>query len=293
MRIDCHAHLLPAERMAKLIRWTVRRCNPAHPVPEAVTLEALLEEYRQVGVDHVWNFAHAIFPEETAALNAWNQALGARDSRILPFGTCHPLVADPLGVVDRCLGEYGFVGMKFHPFVQRFTPWQARYFPIWERIARHGPRILVFHTGFEQFYGGALPLDGFAAIAAAVPEVSVVLAHANYPWVGQAFELVARFPNLYVDTVHLFGRITAGWDARVAQPAVWAELRRGLAAFPDRVLFGTDHPSGTGTLAGMYRDVEAFGLAPEVAAAVLGGTARRLVERVRPLAPAGPPRYNS
>jgi hypothetical protein len=37
----------------------------------------------------------------------------------------------------------------------------------------------------------------------------------------------------------------------------------------------------------MYADVEAFGLAPELRAAVLGGTARRLVERVRPLAPGG------
>ena len=42
-----------------------------------------------------------------------------------------------------------------------------------------------------------------------------------------------------------------------------------------------DHPSGTGTLAGMYADVDAFGLAPELSAAVLGGTAHRLVERVR------------
>jgi predicted TIM-barrel fold metal-dependent hydrolase len=104
---------------------------------------------------------------------------------------------------------------------------------------------------------------------------------------------MARFPNLHVDTVHLFGRITAGWDHRVDQAAVWAELRRGLAAFPDRVMFGTDHPSGTGTLAAMYADVEAFGLAPEVRAALLGATARRLVERVRPLAPGGQARYNS
>jgi uncharacterized protein len=286
MRIDCHAHLLPPPRMAKLIRWTRRTCNPAHPVPEQVTLEALLDEYRAAGVDYLWNFAHAIFPDETDPLNDWNHRLGARERRVLPFGTCHPLVPDPVAVVDRCLGEHGFVGMKFHPFVQRFTPWETRYFPIWETIARHAPRIVVFHTGFEEFYGGRLPLAGFAAILAAVPELTVVFAHANYPWVAEAFELMARFPNLHVDTVHLFGRITGTWDRRVDQAAVWAELRRGLAAFPDRVMFGTDHPAGTGTLAAMYADAEAFGLAPDLRAAVLGGTARRLVERVKPLAPA-------
>jgi predicted TIM-barrel fold metal-dependent hydrolase len=242
MRIDCHAHLLPPPRMAKLIGWTRRKCNPAHPVPEDATLEALLDEYRAVGVDYLWNFAHAIFPDETDSLNDWNRRLGAREPRVLPFGTCHPLTPD--------------------------------------------------HTGFEEFYGGRLPLGGFAAVLAAVPELTVVFAHANYPWIAESFELMARFPNLHVDTVHLFGRITGDWDRRVDQAAVWAELRRGLAAFPDRVLFGTDHPSGTGTLAAMYADVEGFGLAPELRAALLGATARRLVERVRPLAPEGAAGYN-
>jgi predicted TIM-barrel fold metal-dependent hydrolase len=285
MRIDCHAHLLPPERMAKLIRWTLRKCNPAHPVAETVTLEALLTEYRAAGVDAVWNFAHAIFPGETEPLNEWNRRLGERVPWIVPFGTCHPLSPDPLGVVDRCLGEHGFVGMKFHPFVQRFVPWEARYFPLWERISRYG-RIVVFHTGFEAFYGGTLPLAGFEAILRAFPELPVVFAHANYPWVGEAFELVARHPSLYLDTVHLFGRVTGQWDPRKDQAAAWAELRRGIAAFPDRVMFGTDHPSGTGTLAEMYADVQAFGLPDDQAPRHLGETARRLVERIRPL-PAG------
>jgi len=282
MRIDCHVHLLPPERMAKLIRWTLR-FNPAHPVPETVTLEALLDEYRAVGVDYVWNFAHAIFPEETTPLNEWNRRLGQAHPWILPFGTCHPESPDPVAVVDRCLGEYGFVGMKFHPFVQRFTPWEPRFFPVWERIARHR-RILVFHTGFEEFYGGPLPLTGFEAILSAFPELPVVFAHGNYPWVGQAFELVARHPGLYLDTVHVFARVTQAWDRRTAERSAWEELRQGLRAFPDRVMFGTDHPSGTGTLAQMYAELEAFGLAEDLARRLLGETARRLVERIRPLA---------
>ena len=281
MRIDCHVHLLPPERMAKLIRWTLR-FNPAHPVPETVTLEALLDEYRAVGVDYVWNFAHAIFPEETTPLNEWNRRLGQAHPWILPFGTCHPESPDPVAVVDRCLGEYGFVGMKFHPFVQRFTPWEPRFFPVWERIARHR-RILVFHTGFEEFYGGPLPLTGFEAILSAFPELPVVFAHGNYPWVGQAFELVARHPGLYLDTVHVFARVTQAWDRRTAERSAWEELRQGLRAFPDRVMFGTDHPSGTGTLAQMYAELEAFGLAEDLARRLLGETARRLVERIRPL----------
>ncbi|MGH7263327.1 MAG: amidohydrolase family protein [Candidatus Rokuibacteriota bacterium] len=274
MLIDCHAHLLPPWRMEKLLEWT-RRFSPHHPVPDDVALETLLAEYREAGIARVWNFAHAIFPEETESLNAWNRALAGADPRVVPFGTCHPRTPEPLAVIDRCLGEYGFAGMKFHPFVQRFRPWEPPHLAIVERIARHG-RIVVFHTGFEEFYGGALPITGFEAVLRAVPETPVVFAHANYPDVGAAFDLVARYPNLYLDTVHCFGAVTAGWGGD--QGAAWAALRAGIAAFPDRVMFGTDHPSGTGTLAGMYRDVRAFGLAPDVERRLLGENARRLLE---------------
>jgi hypothetical protein len=276
--VDCHAHLLPPERMAKLIRWT-RRFSPVHPIPETVTVETLVAEYAREGVGQVWNFAHAIFPQETDPLNDWNAALAARHPQILAFGTCHPRAPEPLAVVDRCLAGHGFVGMKFHPFVQRFTPWEAGLFPIYERIARYG-RIVVFHTGFEEFYGGALPIAGFEAILAAFPELPVVFAHANYPRIGEAFELVARHPSLYLDTVHAFAPVAQTWDRRDGA-STWAELRRGIEAFPDRVMFGTDHPSGTGTLAEMYRDLHAFGLAPGVEARLLGDTARGLVERTR------------
>lgn len=280
MRIDCHVHLLPPVRMAKLIRWTLRFA-PAHPVPETVTLDALLAEYRAAGVDYVWNFAHAIFPEETDALNEWNARLAETHPWVLPFGTCHPLAPDPLGVIDRCLAEQGFLGMKFHPFVQRFIPWEPRFFPLYERIARHD-RIIVFHTGFEEFYGGTLPLVGFDAILDAFPTLPVVFAHANYPRVAEAFERVARHPNLYLDTVHVFARVTQAWD-RARQASAWDQLREGLRAFPDRVMFGTDHPSGTGTLLDMYEELHAFGLAPDLARRLEGETARRLVERIRPL----------
>lgn len=286
MIVDCHAHLLPPRRMFKLMEWTFR-FNPSHPIPLDVTVEALLDEYERERISMIWNFAHALFPDETERLNEWNRQLAAAHPEIVPFGTCHPETPDPAGVVDRCFIEHGFVGMKFHPFVQRFTPWEDRFVPVWGRIAAHRG-LVVFHTGFEEFYGGTLPLAGFEPIVRDFPEMTVVFAHANYPRVGEAFELVARYPNVYLDTVHVFSRISASWAGSPGSP--WgpgesgtplAELRDGLAAFPDRVMFGTDHPSGTGTLADMYREVRGFRLEPATEAALLGGTAQSLVERVR------------
>jgi predicted TIM-barrel fold metal-dependent hydrolase len=275
MIIDCHAHLLPAWRMAKLIDWTVR-FNPGHPVPRDVTLATLLDEYRRVGVERVWNLAHAIFPDESENLNRWNHELGLAHPEIVPIGTCHPATPDPLAVIDRCLTEYRFIGMKFHPFVQRFTPWEPRFMPFYERIEAHGG-LVIFHTGFEEFYGGALPIEGFRPILEAFPRLLVVFAHANYPHVDAALDMLSRYPNLYLDTVHVFARLTASWAAEIDQGAIWARLRDGISAFPDRIMFGTDHPSGTGHLIDMYRDVRAFGLAPELEARLLGDNAARLM----------------
>src|SRR5262249_8626640 len=108
--------------MQKLIEWT-RRVSPAHPGPHDLGLEARREEYAEAGVDHVWNFSHALFPDEPDGLNEWNWRLGRANPWLVPFGTCHPLTPEPLAVIDRCFDDYGFPGLKLHPFVQRFTPW--------------------------------------------------------------------------------------------------------------------------------------------------------------------------
>lgn len=280
MIIDCHVHLLPPWRLAKLIGW-VRRSIPDHPVPDDVSLEALLPEWAELGIDYLWNFAHAVFPEETDELNRWNAELARRHSGVIPLATVHPALPDAAERLARTLDGEGFIGVKFHPFVQRFVPWEPRYLPIYEAIAARG-RLVVFHTGLEAFYDGRLPLGGFEAILRAFPELVVVFAHANFPEFDEAFDLVARYPNLYLDTVHVFSALTDHWARGADMTARRRRLREGLLAFPDRVMFGSDHPAGMGTLRQIYADVEAFELPLGVREALLGGTARRLVEGVRP-----------
>ncbi len=47
-------------------------------------------------------------------------------------------------------------------------------------------------------------------------------------------------------------------------------------------MFGSDHPAGLGGLAEIYRDFDNFGLSDRARAALLAGTARRLIEQVAP-----------
>jgi len=149
--LDCHVHLLPPRRLLKLIEWA-RRFFPGHPVPETIALEELLAEFEAQGIRALLNFAHAIFPDETDVLNRFNHELATRYPQVLPVGTLHPESPEPLLVVSQCLDEYGFLGLKFHAFVQKFLPWEPRMRPVYEAVAARG-RLLLQRYGCATCHG--------------------------------------------------------------------------------------------------------------------------------------------
>ena len=73
--------------------------------------------------------------DETDAVNRFNFELHQRYPWIIPFGGLGAGDPDKGAIVDRCLGEYGFLGFKFHPFIQAFDPLDPRMMPAYERLA--------------------------------------------------------------------------------------------------------------------------------------------------------------
>ncbi|MBI4639019.1 MAG: hypothetical protein HY727_21995 [Candidatus Rokubacteria bacterium] len=125
MLIDCHVHLLPPRRLQGLLKW-MHSFYPEHPIPVDVTLERCIEDYRTIAADYVFNLVYPIFLPETSDLNRFNFELHQKHPWIIPFGSLHLEDEDKGAIVDRCLGEYGFLGFKFHPFIQRFDPLDPR-----------------------------------------------------------------------------------------------------------------------------------------------------------------------
>lgn len=64
-----------------------------------------------------------------------------------------------------------------------------------------------------------------------------MLAHAGMPEIRGALDLVAAYPNVHVDTTMVGVAFTA---RRSPLPVDWTDR---LAAYPDRVVLGTDFPS--------------------------------------------------
>lgn len=280
MLIDCHVHLLPPRRLAGLMKW-MHSFYPDHPIPLDVTLEQCLVHYDALGVDYVFNLVYPLRLGETEEVNRFNFELHRRHPWIIPFGGLHVEDEDKPSIVDRCLGEYGFLGFKFHPFVQRFDPLDPRMMDAYARL-EHWRRPVFFHTGYEDFYGGSLPPETMEEIARRFPRMPVVFAHALFPHFDAAWRLIDRYDNVWLELTQVFGSF---FDARYVlkeYAGAKALLLAGLGPRSERIMFGTDHPTGSGTLEEIYQALDRAGLPETLRERLVGGTAARFVERFWP-----------
>jgi hypothetical protein len=56
----------------------------------------------------------------------------------------------------------------------------------------------------------------------------------------------------------------------------------GIGPHSERIMFGTDHPAGSGTLEEIYRTMDTVGLGESVRERLVGGTAERFVRSFWP-----------
>lgn len=266
--IDPHVHVLPPRRLRGLIRW-VRSFNPSFPVPETITAEDILAQLRGAGISLFFNLVFPLWPEETEDLNRFNCEFCSEVPGALGFGSLHIKNEDKAGVTRRCLHEYGFVGMKLHPFAQRFPAFDPAMDPLFQVLDGEGRPLLV-HTGFDRFYGERTEDEGLLRILERFPDMPVVLVHALFPRFRSAREMLERHPQVWLDLTNSVScmRIFLQWKEQgerlppmassLEEEEVEGNLKDWWALFrehPDRLIYGTDYPAGFGDHAALYRDL--------------------------------------
>jgi hypothetical protein len=274
--IDPHVHILPPRRLRGLIRW-VKSFTPDFPVPETITAQEVLAGIRGAGIKRFFNLVFPLWPEETDDLNLFNHRLCREVPEAVGFGSLHIENPDKGGITRRCLFEYGFAGMKLHPFAQRFPAFDPAMDPLFEALDRHGRPLLV-HTGFDLFYGEGPQDAGLLRVLERYPGMPVLLVHALFPRFGFARELLERFPQVWLDLTNSVScmRIYLEWKnageplppqaATLEAEDVESNLEDWYALFeerPGRLLYGTDFPAGFGDHASLYDDLLYFGLPGE------------------------------
>lgn len=215
------ADLAAMKRDLTLRSVTGRGMRKTHTVPN------LVREMDELGIAH-----SVLLPIDFPALseNAEN-ALGAAKAteRIISFGSVHPYTR---GVRDKLDAQVaaGARGVKVHPAVQLVRPDDPRAMKLYTLCGERDIPVL-WHcgpVGIEPALGRYLSQVRFYERPIAEnPKTRFILGHAGALQADMAFELVKKYPNVWLET----------------SSQSLSAIRAMVDGVPeDKILFGTDWP---------------------------------------------------
>ncbi len=287
--IDPHVHILPPRRMRGLIRW-LKKFAPSF-VEEDLTEEEALQGLAEADIGDFFNLVFPLWEEETADLNLWNRDFCGRVPGAIPFGSVHIGTPDKAAETERCISEFGFAGMKLHPYAQRFDAFASEMRGLFE-VLDHYAKPLLVHTGYDVFYGQEQDRSAMEETFRKYPRMPVVLVHSLFPEFKLAGRWMAEFSQLYLDMTNVFTSLRifkqgAYSGVPVAADEFPADLQmiednypaflRLFEDYPDRIIYGSDYPVGMGRHAQLFEDMTFFQLPVDIERRLLFTNARRLL----------------
>ncbi len=270
VEVDGHGHTsLPQSLIDAATKYF--RSEPARP-----SLDEIADYYRER------NMAAVVFTvdAETAlghtAISSFEIAEGAARNNdvLIPFGSVDPL--NPHKAVDtakKLISEAGVRGFKFHPTVQDFDPRDESIYPLYAVMEEAGVPAL-FHTGQTGIGAGTPGGSGFRTslsnpmllddVAAAFPNLQIIMAHPSVPWQDEAIAVATHKANTWIDL--------SGWSPKYFPEAL---VRQANSLLQNKVLFGSDYPLLTPDR--WMQDFENLTLKDEVRPKILKDNAIRLL----------------
>ncbi len=239
-----------------------------------------MEDLRNEGIERFFSFHFPLTPSETGFLNRFALKVASQTPGMVPFFSFHADNSHLSDLLSWWLGrESIFWGVKLHPFVQGFDPWDERLFSAYEWLEEHGYPLFL-HTGFDDLYGKSMPPEKIAGILKRFPRLRLVVVHMFYPRFQEAFALLEEGEEVYLDVTNVFSYIDMDWPTGVRKALdldwFWDEIE----GWSHRLMFGSDHPAGAGTLREVYAVLERWGLSSHAKINLRGATALRLLKSV-------------
>jgi uncharacterized protein len=184
----------------------------------------------------------------------------AAPDRLVPMGGVHPRFAEDAGAEVRRAAEMGVKALKVHPChmaveINAYLRGMDSLRAIYEEAQRLRLPVMI-HTGTSIFPGARSrngePM-GVDDVAVDFPDLTLVIAHGGRPlWMDQAFFLVRRFKQVYMDV------------SSIPPKAILRYFPR-LLEVQDKVLYGSDWPApGVRSMGQNLREFRALGLPEDV-----------------------------
>lgn len=264
MLIDAHCHIMPDRLATAIRRFFDDHMGWGALAYAGVTLTDVLQAQREAGTDGFWALPYAHKAGIAAPLNEWM----ATNVRPLPgavaAATFHPGDDDLATLARHAFDDLGLRIAKLHCSVGRFEADDPRLTPVWTAAEARALPVVV-HAGHDvNGRTQAHELTPIRRVAERHPRLHLVIAHGALPDIDAALDLLERFPALYAD-------LTSAAQWRSPMPV--ARLER----LHERLLFGSDCPNTTITIAESATYLRALGLSDQALRAVMGENAGRLV----------------
>ncbi len=263
--IDLHTHLHPPRLFAAIRRWFAERSSwkldqqPMEPADVAAVLRAN-------GVERFVFCSYAHRAGMARELNAWltqtSRDLGGYG---LPLATVH--LGDPtyLDDFETALTD-GCIGIKIHEDVQRLHVEDERFDPIYERLGERG--FVLAHVGPIPWSEDLDAPSRVERVLRRHPRLRFVVAHMGGEIVSRYIPLLARYPNLYLDTTMAFAA-NSPMTLRIDPSVVESHARQ--------IVYGTDFPNIPYPYEAELRAIDALDLSAAARNAIVRENALRLI----------------
>lgn len=236
--INAHVHLIELEKMLQTQGETslprsisvLKHIESALPMLRPDTLIQQMDEAKVAR-----SILYAVEAPIVYSSNEYVAGLcEAYPDRFIGFASVHPLKEDACRTLEQAVSELGLVGLKLHPPLQQFAPDDERVFPVYETAARLDIPV-VFHVGTTPFgslcrlaHANPLLVD---EVAVRYPQLRIMLTHLGTLWHNEAFMVVEKNPNVFIDTAAYIDEI---------RTILTPDIVRRIGA--DKIIFGTDYP---------------------------------------------------
>jgi uncharacterized protein len=247
--INAHVHMVELKKIRN--NTTINTLKSSSVFKELKTMlptlfsKTLTKQMDEAGISK--SVLYALYCPIIYASNSYVAKLCKKDEkRRIGFASVDISLENRAEILEKDLKDYSMKGVKFHPPLQNFYPDDKMMYPIYELIA--GLNIpVVFHVGTTPF-GHLVKLDQanpllIDNVANNFPKLKIMLTHLGTLWHNEAFMVVEKHPNVYIDTAAYLYEIPEIMNNNLIN-------RVGEEKF----IFGTDYPTPFGSTPHRMKD---------------------------------------
>ena len=187
--------------------------------------------------------------------------------RIVGFAAVKEESPEAANELEKAVREMGLIGLALDPGFADHPHYadDPMLRPLYERCRELKVPVMITisgNAGPDITYGDPVRVD---RVAAAYPDLQIVVAHGGWPWVPQMLGVAYRRPNVWISPDQYVVNMPGSRD--------FVDAANGFLR--DRLLFGSSYPFLP--MAGALESYRAQPFRPEVLEGVLGGNAARLL----------------